>query len=126
MKQPSFEMAALTYPGAVSLDRQEFEGSYNVLLTTPDEVSKVWAWYARRLGVGPSPVSLGRRGLEAGVMQLASRRTSRVVGRQAPFSDSECPQALAVRQGAHAVTIVLSRAEEDGSTRVVIFALTGS
>ncbi len=126
MKQPSFEIAALTYPGALLLDRQEFEGSYNVLLTTPDEVGKVWDWYARRLGVRRSPVGLGRRDVEAGVLQMASRRTPRVFGRQVPFSASECPQALAIRQDAHAITIVLSRAQEDGSTRVLLFALAGS
>jgi hypothetical protein len=123
MKQPIFDATALMYPGATQLDGQEFERSCNLLLSTPDELGKVWEWYARKLGAGVSPVGLGHREFEAGILQIASRRTGRVIGPQAPFSASEYPQALAVRQGANAITIVLSRSQEDGSTRILLFVL---
>lgn len=121
MDEPTFAVADLTYPGARLLDETAFGNVRNVLFATRDDLGKVWRWYSRRLGTGVSPIGTGEREFDGGKVQIAFRRTNRAVSRDAPFADTEHPQALTVQQGTRAVTVILSRNPQSSETTITLF-----
>jgi hypothetical protein len=118
----NWTVTALRYPKAAVVDHVQHAGAHNILLTTADDIAKVWRWYSRRLELGKSPLAVVSRDCETGPpIRLAVRRTPRNFNRTAPFRDNEHPQVVTLQGERRAVTVVLSRSADGCQTTITLF-----